>query len=58
LEATICGRCGYIVYESYGYTWNNGHIAGLLLIDVKGAFDYVNHQRLLKTMVAKKLDGD
>jgi hypothetical protein len=38
--------------------WYNGHIAGLLLMDVKGAFDHVNHRRLLTTMVAKKLDGD
>jgi hypothetical protein len=27
-------------------------------MDVKGAFDHVNHRRLLTTMVAKKLDGD
>jgi hypothetical protein len=38
--------------------WNHGQIAGLLLMDVKGAFDHVNHRRLLTTMVAKKLDGD
>jgi hypothetical protein len=38
--------------------WNNGQIAGLLLMDVKGAFDRVNHRRLLTTMVAMKLDGD
>jgi hypothetical protein len=38
--------------------WNNGQIAGLLLMDIKGAFDHVNHRRLLTTMVAKKLDGD
>jgi retron-type reverse transcriptase len=38
--------------------WNDGQIAGLLLMDVKGAFDHVNHRRLLTAMVAKKLDGD
>jgi hypothetical protein len=38
--------------------WNNGQIAGLLLMEVKGAFDHVNHRRLLTTMVAMKLDGD
>jgi retron-type reverse transcriptase len=38
--------------------WNNGQIVGLLLMDIKGAFDHVNHRRLLRTMVAKKLDGD
>jgi hypothetical protein len=38
--------------------WNNGQIAGLLLMDVKGTFDHVNHRRLFTTMVAKKLDGD
>jgi hypothetical protein len=38
--------------------WNNGQIAGLLLMDVKGACDHVNHRRLLPTMVAKKLGGD
>jgi ribonuclease HI len=27
-------------------------------MDVKGAFDHVNHRRLLTTTVAKKLDGD
>jgi retron-type reverse transcriptase len=37
---------------------NKGHIARLLLMDVKGAFDHVNQRRLLTTMVAKKLDGD
>jgi hypothetical protein len=38
--------------------WNNGQIAGLLLINVKGAFDHVNYRRLLTTVVAEKLDGD
>jgi hypothetical protein len=38
--------------------WNNGQIAGPLLMDAKGAFDHVNHRRLLTTIVAKKLDGD
>jgi hypothetical protein len=33
-------------------------MAGLLLIDVKTAFDYVDRRRLLKTMVAKKVDED
>jgi retron-type reverse transcriptase len=27
-------------------------------MDVKGAFDHVNHRRLLTTMLAQKLDGD
>jgi hypothetical protein len=27
-------------------------------MDVKGAFDHVNHRRLLMTMVAKKLHGE
>jgi retron-type reverse transcriptase len=27
-------------------------------MDVKGAFDHVNHRRLLTAMVAKDLDGD
>jgi hypothetical protein len=38
--------------------WNNGQIPALLLMDVKDAFDNVNHWRLVTTMVAKKLDGD
>jgi hypothetical protein len=37
---------------------DNRQIAGLLLIDVKGAFGHVNHRRLLIIMVAKKLDRD
>jgi hypothetical protein len=37
--------------------WKQEKIAGLLLMDVKGAFDHVDHRRLLKTMIAKKLDG-
>jgi hypothetical protein len=35
-----------------------GQIAGLLLMDVKGAFNHVDRRRLLKTMVAKNVDGD
>jgi hypothetical protein len=27
-------------------------------MNVKGAFDHVNHRPLLTTMVSKKLDGD
>jgi retron-type reverse transcriptase len=38
--------------------WKQGKVAGLLLMDVKGAFDHVDHRRLLTTMIAKKLDGD
>jgi hypothetical protein len=38
--------------------WNNGQIAGLLLMALKGAFDHINQQRLLTMMVAKKLDDD
>jgi ribonuclease HI len=38
--------------------WKRGQIAGLLLMDVKGAFDHVDRRRLLKTMIAKKVDGD
>jgi hypothetical protein len=38
--------------------WKRGQVAGLLLMDVKGAFDHVDRRQLLKTMVAKKVDGD
>jgi hypothetical protein len=27
-------------------------------MDIKGAFDHINHRRLLTPMVAKKLDGE
>jgi hypothetical protein len=47
----------YVINRTHN-AWNKGHIAGLLLMDVKGAFDHVNHRRLLTTMVAKTLDGD
>jgi hypothetical protein len=47
----------YVMNQTHN-AWNKGRIAGLLLMDVKGAFDHVNHRLLLTTMFAKKLDGD
>jgi hypothetical protein len=41
----------YVMNRTHN-AWNKGHIAGLLLMDVKAAFDHVNHRRLLTTMVA------
>jgi hypothetical protein len=61
----FCGRKQCSAVDAVAYVmnrthiaWNNRQIAGLLLMDIKSAFDHVNHRRLLTTMVAKKLDGD
>lgn len=39
-------------------TWNQGKIAGLLLMDVKGAFDHVSRNQLLRRMRDMKVDGN
>lgn len=39
-------------------TWNQGKIAGLLLMDVKGAFDHVSRNQLLRSMRDMKIDGN
>jgi hypothetical protein len=56
-QRSAVGAVAYVMNRTH-IAWNNGQIAGLLLMDVRGAFDYVDHRRLLTTMVAKKLDGD
>ena len=38
--------------------WRDGHIAGVLLMDIKAAFPSVTHGRLVNLMMVRQLDGD
>ena len=38
--------------------WENQHVAGALLMDVKGAFDHVSRARLAKKMADLGIDND
>jgi hypothetical protein len=38
--------------------WREGHIAGILLMDIKAAFPSVGRGRLIHTMRGKGMDGD
>jgi hypothetical protein len=38
--------------------WNGGHIAGVLLMDIKAAFPSVAKGRLVNLMKVRQMDGD
>jgi hypothetical protein len=39
-------------------TWTNGHITGVLLMDIKAAFPSVAKRRLVNLMKVRQMDGD
>jgi len=38
--------------------WNGGHLAGVLLMDIKAAFPSVATGRLVNLMMVRQMDGD
>jgi len=39
-------------------TWENGHITGVLLMDIKAAFPSVAKERLVNLIKVRQMDGD
>jgi hypothetical protein len=47
-----------IIVDRAHAAWTNGHITGLLLMDIKAAFPSVAKGRLVNLMKARQMDGD
>ena len=46
-----------MVTEAIFAAWGSGAVASLLQLDIAGAFDTVNHKRLLDTIYQKGFPG-